>query len=208
MVTTKKFDWADAALALISSDATNLRQLVSAAELDAHAGDLSDVDFSNIDLTGQDLSGWDFDGTPASKAPHSPGQSYGVPLSIPFPIIEAVGWESAKLDDDVRGAAHKAALLVKSVDELELSIRSANVLRSAGIEHIGDVVSYGEAGLLRLPNFGRKSLNEIKEILASLGLHVGMDIKGWPPERLAKPPTQLLGDSSDFAVPQRTAEGS
>ena len=207
MVTTKKFDWADAALALISSDATNLRQLVSAAELDAHAGDLSDVDFSNIDLTGQDLSGWDLRHA-SFKGASLAGAELRRAVVDPFSIIEAVGWESAKLDDDVRGAAHKAALLVKSVDELELSIRSANVLRSAGIEHIGDVVSYGEAGLLRLPNFGRKSLNEIKEILASLGLHVGMDIKGWPPERLAKPPTQLLGDSSDFAVPQRTAEGS
>ncbi len=74
--------------------------------------------------------------------------------------------------------------LLKKVDELELSVRSANCLKNDNILYLGDLVQKTEAEMLRTPNFGRKSLNEIKEVLASMGLRLGMDIPGWPPENI------------------------
>lgn len=75
-------------------------------------------------------------------------------------------------------------VLLKKVDELELSVRSANCLRNDNIVYIGDLIQKSEAEMLRTPNFGRKSLNEIKEVLASMGLHLGMDVPSWPPENI------------------------
>jgi DNA-directed RNA polymerase subunit alpha len=87
--------------------------------------------------------------------------------------------------------------LLKKVDELELSVRSANCLKNDNIIYIGDLVQKTEAEMLRTPNFGRKSLNEIKEVLSSMGLRLGMDIPGWPPENIEemakKLEQQLLG---------------
>ena len=74
--------------------------------------------------------------------------------------------------------------LLKKVDELELSVRSANCLKNDNIIYIGDLVQKTEAEMLRTPNFGRKSLNEIKEVLAGMGLHLGMEIPGWPPDNI------------------------
>ena len=74
--------------------------------------------------------------------------------------------------------------LLRKVDELELSVRSANCLKNDNIIYIGDLVQKTEAEMLRTPNFGRKSLNEIKEVLAQMGLHLGMDIPNWPPENI------------------------
>lgn len=71
--------------------------------------------------------------------------------------------------------------LFRSVDDLELSVRSANCLKNANIRFIGELVSKSEAEMLKTKNFGRKSLNEIKEILSSMGLTLGMKIDGWPP---------------------------
>jgi DNA-directed RNA polymerase subunit alpha len=73
---------------------------------------------------------------------------------------------------------------LKKVDELELSVRSANCLKNDNIVYIGDLVQKTEAEMLRTPNFGRKSLNEIKEVLAQMGLHLGMEVAGWPPENI------------------------
>ncbi len=74
--------------------------------------------------------------------------------------------------------------LLRRVDELELSVRSANCLKNDNIVYIGDLVQKSEADMLRTPNFGRKSLNEIKEVLTMMGLHLGMQIEGWPPENI------------------------
>jgi len=74
--------------------------------------------------------------------------------------------------------------LLKKVDELELSVRSANCLKNDNIVYIGDLIQKTEAEMLRTPNFGRKSLNEIKEVLATLGLHLGMEVPDWPPENI------------------------
>lgn len=74
--------------------------------------------------------------------------------------------------------------LLKKVDHLELSVRSQNCLKNDNITYIGDLVIKSEGDMLRTPNFGRKSLNEIKEVLESLGLRFGMTIPNWPPENI------------------------
>jgi len=74
--------------------------------------------------------------------------------------------------------------LLKKVEELELSVRSANCLKNDNIIYIGDLVQKSESEMLRTPNFGRKSLNEIKEVLTMMGLHLGMQVEGWPPENI------------------------
>ena len=74
--------------------------------------------------------------------------------------------------------------LLKKVDELELSVRSANCLKNDNIVYIGDLVQKTEPEMLRTPNFGRKSLNEIKEVLRGMSLELGMDIPNWPPENI------------------------
>ena len=74
--------------------------------------------------------------------------------------------------------------LLRKVDELELSVRSANCLKNDNITYIGDLVQKTETDMLRTPNFGRKSLNEIKEVLGQMGLHLGMEIPDWPPENI------------------------
>jgi DNA-directed RNA polymerase subunit alpha len=72
--------------------------------------------------------------------------------------------------------------LFRSVDELELSVRSANCLQNANIKTIGDLVQKTEAEMLKTKNFGRKSLKEIKEILSEMGLSLGMKLENWPPK--------------------------
>ena len=74
--------------------------------------------------------------------------------------------------------------LLRKVDELELSVRSANCLKNDNIVYIGDLVQRSEPEMLRTPNFGRKSLNEIREVLKVMGLELGMDVENWPPENI------------------------
>ncbi|MBH69305.1 MAG: DNA-directed RNA polymerase subunit alpha [Rhodospirillaceae bacterium] len=74
--------------------------------------------------------------------------------------------------------------LLRKVDELELSVRSANCLKNDNIVYIGDLVQKSEPEMLRTPNFGRKSLNEIKEVLGTMGLSLGMDVLNWPPDNI------------------------
>ncbi len=87
-------------------------------------------------------------------------------------------------DGEPRGELPFNKNLLLKVDELELSVRSANCLKNDNIIYIGDLVQKTEAEMLRTPNFGRKSLNEIKEVLAQMGLHLGMQIPNWPPENI------------------------
>jgi len=89
--------------------------------------------------------------------------------------------EEAKLNEN----------LFRSVDELELSVRSANCLQQANIRTIGDLVQRTEAEMLKTKNFGRKSLKEIKEILAEMGLSLGMKLENWPPKAATQPPPSI-----------------
>ena len=76
--------------------------------------------------------------------------------------------------------------LLRKVDELELSVRSMNCLKNDNIIYIGDLVQKTEGEMLRTPNFGRKSLNEIKEVLSGMSLYLGMEIPNWPPDNIAE----------------------
>ena len=77
-------------------------------------------------------------------------------------------------------------ILLRPVDDLELTVRSANCLKAENIYYIGDLIQRTETELLKTPNLGRKSLNEIKEVLASRGLTLGMKLENWPPAGLDK----------------------
>ena len=86
--------------------------------------------------------------------------------------------EQAKLNEN----------LVRGVEELELSVRSANCLKNADIRYIGDLVQKSEGEMLKTKNFGRKSLNEIRDILVDMGLTLGMKLPDWPPDDLPELP--------------------
>ena len=81
---------------------------------------------------------------------------------------------------------HVDPLLLRPVDELELTVRSANCLKAENIHYIGDLVQKTEVELLRTPNLGKKSLTEIKEVLESHGLTLGMRLDSWPPAGLKR----------------------
>jgi DNA-directed RNA polymerase subunit alpha len=92
------------------------------------------------------------------------------------PVVAETPREETKLNEN----------LFRSVDELELSVRSANCLQQANIKTIGDLVQRTEAEMLKTKNFGRKSLKEIKELLAEMGLSLGMKLDNWPPKELKR----------------------
>lgn len=78
--------------------------------------------------------------------------------------------------------SEETKILLRPVDELELTVRSANALKAANIYYIGDLVQRTENEMLKTPDLGRKSLNEIKEVLAARGLVLGMKLENWPPK--------------------------
>lgn len=98
----------------------------------------------------------------------------------PFINFEEVEEESTSKEDELD---FNPNLLMK-VDELELSVRSANCLKNDNIVYIGDLVQKTESEMLKTPNFGRKSLNEIKDVLSQMDLKLGMDLDNWPPENI------------------------
>jgi len=102
------------------------------------------------------------------------------------PVFVAAPKEEGKLNEN----------LFRSVDELELSVRSANCLQQANIKTIGDLVQKSEAEMLKTKNFGRKSLKEIKEILAEMGLALGMKLENWPPRPAPAAQTGATGGAA------------
>jgi hypothetical protein len=169
-------------MSLISNPSSDLHQLVAASELDPAAGDLADIDLGGINLSGQNLSGWDLRHAKFKDAILT-GTELHESIVDPFALVEAQDWEQAHLDDNTRTAARGAATYLMPISTLGLSERTKNCLLNDRINRIGDLVLRSEAGALRIPNFGRKSLNEIKEVLAGMGLHLGMEIPGWPTPR-------------------------
>ncbi len=97
-----------------------------------------------------------------------------------------VGAEEGLFQAPQRQAASFDPILLRPVDELELTVRSANCLKAENIYYIGDLIQRTETELLKTPNLGRKSLNEIKEVLASRGLTLGSRLENWPPQGLDK----------------------
>ncbi|WP_416907287.1 MAG: DNA-directed RNA polymerase subunit alpha [Polymorphobacter sp.] len=110
-----------------------------------------------------------------------------VPVAAPAPLPAG-----GPIEVDDNTAINR--YLLKKVDELELSVRSANCLKNDNIIYIGDLVQKSESEMLRTPNFGRKSLNEIKEVLSHMGLRLGMEISGWPPENIEEMAKKLEQD--------------
>ena len=102
-----------------------------------------------------------------------------------FAQLDAIG-EIFETTQKRSGAASFDPILLRPVDELELTVRSANCLKAENIYYIGDLIQRTENELLKTPNLGRKSLNEIKEVLASRGLTLGMKLENWPPSGLDK----------------------
>ena len=96
------------------------------------------------------------------------------------------GSELAQFDAPAKAAQNFDPILLRPVDELELTVRSANCLKAENIYYIGDLIQRTETELLKTPNLGRKSLNEIKEVLASRGLALGSRLEAWPPQGLDK----------------------
>ena len=86
--------------------------------------------------------------------------------------------------DAAAAESHVDPLLMRPVDDLELTVRSANCLKAENINYIGDLIQRTEVELLRTPNLGKKSLTEIKEVLESHGLALGMRVENWPPPSL------------------------
>jgi len=106
--------------------------------------------------------------------------------------VSAVSHAAGPVEVDDTAALNRH--LLKKVDELELSVRSANCLKNDNIIYIGDLVQKTESEMLRTPNFGRKSLNEIKEVLTAMNLRLGMEIPGWPPENIEEMAKKLEQD--------------
>jgi DNA-directed RNA polymerase subunit alpha len=94
--------------------------------------------------------------------------------------------QGAPTEIEVKHAPQVDPILLRPVDDLELTVRSANCLKAENIYYIGDLIQRGENELLKAPNLGRKSLNEIKDVLASKGLTLGMKLENWPPVGLEK----------------------
>ncbi|CAM4369330.1 DNA-directed RNA polymerase subunit alpha [Kerstersia similis] len=103
-----------------------------------------------------------------------------------FAALEGPG-ESAYEQPSRAGAPQIDPVLLRPVDDLELTVRSANCLKAENIYYIGDLIQRTENELLKTPNLGRKSLNEIKEVLAARGLTLGMKLENWPPLGLERP---------------------
>ena len=89
-------------------------------------------------------------------------------------------------EESVKDVLPFDAKLLKHVDELELSVRATNCLKNDKINWLGELVQKTENDMLKTPNFGRKSLNEIKAQLEAMGLSLGMEVPGWPPENVAE----------------------
>ena len=99
-------------------------------------------------------------------------------------LLAFVDLQTTETSEDLREEIKVDPILLQSVDDLELTVRSANCLKAENIYYIGDLVQRAEVELLKTPNLGKKSLNEIKDVLASRGLSLGMHIEHWPPASL------------------------
>ncbi len=98
-------------------------------------------------------------------------------------FVELKGEEQAR---EEQAASQIDPILMRPVDDLELTVRSANCLKAENIYYIGDLIQRTEVELLKTPNLGKKSLTEIKDVLASQGLSLGMRLEGWPPAELQR----------------------
>jgi uncharacterized protein YjbI with pentapeptide repeats len=183
------YDWAQALFALANTQTSDFGELVKAAHLDPRAEDLSDVDLSGLDLSGQDLSGWNLKYAKFANATLTGTKLRDATLNV-CELIQAVDWEGADLDEKTRIVAAEFTrlsfnpLFLKEVSELGLTTRTHRLIKNDNIVYLGDLVQKTEAEMLRTEGLGRKSLNEIKEELVQYAMHLGMEVRGWPPENI------------------------
>jgi hypothetical protein len=183
------YDWAQALVALANASSSNLGELAKAACLDPRADDLADVDLTGLDLSGQDLSGWNLKYAKFANAKLTGTKLRNATLNI-CELIQAVDWEGADLDEHVRSVATEFTNLpfnpacLAEVSRLEFTTRTHNLLKNDNIVYVGDLTQKTDAEMLRTEGLGRKSLNEIKEALIQMGMHTGMEVRGWPPENI------------------------
>lgn len=102
-------------------------------------------------------------------------------------VFAALEGATESYETPARGTPQIDPVLLRSVDDLELTVRSANCLKAENVYYIGDLIQKTENELLKTPNLGRKSLNEIKDVLAARGLSLGMKLENWPPIGLERP---------------------
>ncbi|MBX6319100.1 DNA-directed RNA polymerase subunit alpha [Pigmentiphaga sp.] len=102
-------------------------------------------------------------------------------------VFASLEGSTETIEAPTRGTPQIDPILLRPVDDLELTVRSANCLKAENIYYIGDLIQRTENELLKTPNLGRKSLNEIKEVLAARGLTLGMKLENWPPLGLERP---------------------
>jgi uncharacterized protein YjbI with pentapeptide repeats len=170
----EEYDWAGAIISVASCETNKLADLAAAADLDPLAGDLSDVDLSGLDLKGQDFRGWDLRNAKLKGARLEGVELRDAILDV-SQLIEATDWEKATLDDNVRTAAIELARFSTRISDLNFTTRTDRCIATLGVTSVGKLVQFTEAELLRTDGFGRKSLNEVKEVLAHIGLHLGME---------------------------------
>ena len=113
-----------------------------------------------------------------SKSDHmtQPGKFYAISILAAFVDLDAIAEQEAKKDQN-----DFDPFLMRSIEELELTVRSTNCLKAESIFLIGDLLQRTEFDLLKTPNLGKKSLNEIKDVLASKGFSLGTTLENWPP---------------------------
>lgn len=129
-----------------------------------------------LDLRGENLIGFNFNEATFHNAVIDEETKYDKEFSG---IISTQSISKTWLDE-----CEFNPILFTKVDELDLSVRSANCLKNDNVVYLGDLVLKTEAEMLRTPNFGRKPLNEVKEVLSNMALHLGMDVKFWPPDNI------------------------
>jgi hypothetical protein len=193
---TGNFNWVQSIYDLALDESTTMSGILESANLDPLAGDLADVDFSGLDLSNQDMSGWDLSNAKLKDTKLNGAQLTGATVE-PANLLEAFDWKEAELDQSLRALALEVEAMIGAdppfnpgflhrVGELELSPRVEELLRAENLVFIGDLVLKSEAEALRIHGFGRKALNEVKEVLAQMGLHLGMEIPNWPPNDIGR----------------------
>jgi hypothetical protein len=181
----EEFDWVKAIYSLSQDKSTTMHGIIESAGLDPYSGDLTDIDLSNIDLSRQNLSGWDLRKANMSNTILKGTDLRGTNID-PCSLLNARCWKQARLDKDTRRRALLLEMIkndvalpepvnpFEDITNLQLPERITRVLRSHNIKCVGDLVHKTEAEMLRVPNLGRKGLNDVKQNLAEKGWHLGM----------------------------------
>lgn len=171
----REIDTIGSIVRLMNAESNDFKELLAASGLDSEACEIVDMDLTSLDLSEQDLSGLNLQHACFENTNLTRTDLTGAKVDA-FEIQFSVGLDKAKLNKDIRKeikAARDSLVLYRPVRELELSVRTANSLFNAGFSIIGQIASVDEATLLKVPGIGRKSINELREVLNGLGYPFG-----------------------------------